>query len=52
MGRGIHQRTEFLASALFDMDQRYEIEQVLEWLTDNPDDAAAYIVWLEGRDDE
>lgn len=45
--RTIEQRTEFLQAVKFDFEQRQEIERVLEWLTDFPDEAASYIVWLE-----
>jgi hypothetical protein len=44
----IGERTVFLNEAKFDFEDRQEIERVLEWLTDFPDDAAQYIVWLEG----
>ena len=44
----LEQRTAFLSSVHFDFEQRQEIERVLEWLTDFPDEAAAYIVWLQG----
>jgi plasmid stabilization system protein ParE len=42
----MEERTEFLRATKFTFEQRQEIEHVLEWLTDNPDEAAAYIVWL------
>jgi hypothetical protein len=43
----MEERTAFLAATEFDFEQRQDIEHVLEWLTDNPDEAAAYIVWLQ-----
>lgn len=36
-----------LDSARWNFEQRQQIEEELEWLTDFPDEAAAYIVWLE-----
>lgn len=45
--RTMEERTAFLAAVEFDFEQRQEIERVLEWLTDFPDEAAAYIVWLQ-----
>lgn len=48
----MEQRTSFLSSVQFEFEQRQEIERVLEWLTDFPDEAAAYIVWLQGVVDE
>lgn len=45
--RTIEERTDFLRAVEFDFEQRQEIESVVEWLTDFPDEAAAYIVWLE-----
>lgn len=49
MSRPIDERAEFVSTVRFDFEQRQEIESVLEWLTDFPDEAAAYIVWLESN---
>ena len=45
----VYRRSDEVAEATFDFEQREEIERVLEWLTDFPDEAAAYIVLLESR---
>lgn len=45
--RHISERAEHINSVRFSFEQRAEIESVLEWLFDFPDEAAAYIVWLE-----
>jgi hypothetical protein len=45
-------RNKIAASAKFDFEQRQEVERVLEWLTDFPDEAAAYIVLLESREED
>ena len=45
--RTIEQRTAFLRATSFDFEQRQEMERVMEWLADFPDEAAMYIVWLE-----
>jgi len=47
MTERITDRMAIVANAKFGFDQRAEINRVLEWLTDFPDEAAAYIVWLE-----
>lgn len=48
---GIEERTEFIGAVEFDFEERMEIENVVGWIIDNPEKAAAYIVWLEKRDD-
>ena len=45
--RSIEQRTQFLAATSFSPEKQQEVERVLEWLTDFPDEAAMYIVWFE-----
>jgi len=45
--REISDRTEFLRAIIFTDDERDEIDRIFEWLADFPDEAAAYIVWLE-----
>lgn len=51
-GRDIAERASFIDAVQFDFDQRQEIERVMEWLSDFPDEAASYIVWLEGSINE
>lgn len=46
-GRSIEERTEFIGAVKFDFEERAEIENVVEWIVDNPEEAAAYIVWIE-----
>lgn len=46
------QRTSFLASVQWTPEQVKEIARVFEWLADNPDAAAEYIVWLQDAVDE
>jgi hypothetical protein len=45
--RTMEERTAFLSATKFTFEQRQDIERTLEWLTDFPDEAAAYIVWLQ-----
>ena len=47
MARSIEERTEFLSAANFCPEDDQKIEDIMEWLSDNPFDAASYIVWLE-----
>ena len=51
----IEERSEAIRAVKFNFKEFGEIERVIEWLSDNPDEAAAYIVWIERRlmrDDE
>lgn len=50
-GERADERSEAASTANLDFEQRQEVERVLEWLTDCPDEAAAYIVLLESRRD-
>ena len=43
----IDERTGFLRAVIFTDEERDEIDDIMEWLADFPDEAAAYIVWLE-----
>ena len=45
--RPIGERTDFLRAVIFSNEQRDEIDRIMEWLADFPDEAAGYIVWLE-----
>ncbi len=45
--RPIDERTDFLQAVVFSDEQRDEIDRIMEWLADFPDEAAGYIVWLE-----
>jgi len=45
----IEERTHFLSAIKWTPEERHEIELVLEWLTDFPDEAAAYIIWMENN---
>jgi hypothetical protein len=45
--RTIEQRTSFLQAVTFSREQLDEVDRVIEWLADFPDEAASYIVWLE-----
>lgn len=45
-------RMDIARAVKFSRRQRDEIERVLEWLLDFPEEAAAYIVWGEDYGDE
>lgn len=44
-------RMQIAGAVELDFEQRQEVERVIDWLTDFPDEAATYIVWLESMND-